>query len=145
MSSRRKQTSSKRGVQKGDNQVAFEQQDSIEENLLPPFEELKNLQTLDPNIIQWIKDRTEKEQDARLDFNDRRMGLVEKGQKMGYRMDMTTVICALIVILSGMLFSFFLILNDKDVLGTIFAGGTILFSVYAFLNFRRKKNSIKNN
>lgn len=123
--------------QKGTGQT-FEHQESIDDSLLPDASELARLQELDPDIVSWIKDRTAREQDARHSFNDRRMGLLEVGQKRTYRLDVITVVFAFLIIMAGIGFSAFLIYFGQSVVGTIFAGGTLIFAASAFLNYRKK-------
>jgi hypothetical protein len=119
----------------------FEHQESYDDSLLPDAEELTKLKVLDNDIMPWLKERTAKEQDSRLDFTNRRMALLEKSQARAYRVDQTSIILAFIIMMSGMGFSYLLLTKDKILEGSIFAGATIFFAVRAFLNFR--KNSEK--
>ena len=124
--------------------VSFEQQESIDDSLLPDAEELAKLQELDGDVINWVKERTAKEQDARLDFNNRKMTLVEKGQRMAFTVDIIAIGAAFIITMSGMAFSYFLIQANQIVTGSVFAGATILFAANSFLNFRKKnQNNVK--
>lgn len=128
-------------VNKGQgNQVQFEHQESFDDSLLPEAVELEKLKALDPDIMNWIKSRTEKEQDSRHDFNNRKMTLLEKESGRGYSLDVFSMVCALLIILSGMGFSTFLLLKSYSVTGSIFAGGTIVIAVTSFLNFRKVKS-----
>ncbi|MFY0598600.1 MAG: hypothetical protein JXR03_02940 [Cyclobacteriaceae bacterium] len=121
--------------------VSYEHQESIDDSLLPEANELASLKELDPDVMSWIKERTAKEQDARLDFNDRKMGLLEKGQKMSYRVDIIAILSAFIITMSGMIFSYILIQANQIITGSVFAGATILFAANSFLNFRKKNSS----
>ncbi len=124
--------------------VSFEQQESIDDSLLPDAEELAKLKELDGDVINWVKERTAKEQDARLDFNNRKMTLVEKGQRMAFTVDIIAIGAAFIITMSGMAFSYFLIQANQIVTGSVFAGATILFAANSFLNFRKKnQNNVK--
>jgi uncharacterized membrane protein len=116
---------------------SFETQESYDDNLLPDAAELARLKDLDPEIISWLKERTSKEQDARHDFTDRRMGLMEKGQRRAFTVDVITVVCAFILMAGGMCLSYVL-LKEKEILtGSLFGGATILFAARSFLNFRK--------
>ena len=124
--------------------VSFEQQESIDDSLLPDAEELAKLKELDGDVINWVKERTAKEQDARLDFNNRKMTLVEKGQRMAFTVDIIAIGAAFIITMSGMAFSYLLIQANQIVTGSVFAGATILFAANSFLNFRKKnQNNVK--
>ncbi len=116
----------------------YEHRESIDDSLLPDAVELRKLKAIDPEGVSWIKEQTAREQDARHSFMDRRMGLWEKGQRRTYALDMLTLLCALMVILCGMTFSCFLIYYQQSVIGTVFAGGTLIFAATAFLNYRKK-------
>jgi uncharacterized membrane protein len=123
--------------------ASFEQQESYDDSLLPDAEELIKLQNIDSNIMPWIKERTAKEQDARHDFTDRRMTLLEKAQSRAYKVDLVSIILAFIIMMSGMYFSYLLIGKDKILESSLFAGATIFFSVRSFLNFNRNKSNVK--
>lgn len=142
MSKRHRDT---RGVVQGKDgkPVAFQQKEIIDDNFLPESDELQKLQALDPNIIEWIKKRTELEQNGRLDFNDRKLKLYEDGARRNFQMDILIIISAVIVILASMGASVFFIINGQQITGTVFAGGTMILAVNAILNFRKKIASEK--
>lgn len=121
--------------------ASFEHHESFDDNLLPDSIELAKLKELDPNIIEWVKERTAKEQDSRIDFNDRKMSLLERNNARLFTLDVISIIAAFVIIISGMWFSYFLLIHKEVITSTIFAGGTILFAANAFLNFRRKKST----
>lgn len=118
--------------------ASFEQHESYDDSLLPEAAELARLQELDPNIMQWIKDRTEKEQDARLEFNSRKMNLIEGSTRKAYRIDLLTSTYAFLIVVLGMGFSYLLVKEGQILTGSIFAGATILYAASLFLNFRKK-------
>jgi len=140
MAKHTKQTRGKHLIGHQQQGVSFEQNESIDDGLLPEAEELARLKALDPTIIEWIKTRTEKEQDGRLDFNSRKMALLEGGTKKTFQIDVYTITCAFIVILTGMVFSAYLIEKGLEITGSVFAGLTLVFAANAFLNFRKNKN-----
>jgi len=124
---------------------SYEHHESYDDSLLPDAAELSKLKELDPTIIDWIKLRAEKEQDNRLEFNSKKISLIEKNTQRGFRIDVYTVTCALVVILSGMGLSCFLIHSGQVVVGSVFAGGTIILAANSFLNFRKVKENKKPN
>ena len=119
------------------NGVSFEHQESFDDNLLPDANELEKLQQLDPKIMEWIKETTSREQLARHDFNSRKIGLFESAQRKSFRMNTLQSTYAFLIIIASMFFSYFLIDKGHLISGSIFAGGTVLFAVYAFLNRSR--------
>lgn len=124
-----------------DKGVHYEQHESYDDSLLPDAVELEKLKALDPKVMEWIKDRTAKEQDGRLDFNKRKMALLEKGQICMIRIDAYSITCALIIVLAGMGLSAYLIHKGDRISGSLFGGGTLLIAISAFLNFRKNKNT----
>jgi uncharacterized membrane protein len=116
------------------NGVSFEHQESFDDNLLPDANELEKLQLLDPKIMEWIKDTTSREQIARHNFNSRKIGLFESAQRKSFLMNILQSTYAFLIIVASMFFSYFLIDKGHIISGSIFAGGTVLFAVYAFLN-----------
>ncbi len=121
----------------GSAMVTYEQNETFDDSLLPDAIELEKLKELDPDIINWIKERTAKEQDARHDFNDRKLKLFEKSSTRFFSIDILTLFFAFAIVMSGMVFSYFLIINDMKTQGTIFAGATIILAATAFLRFRK--------
>ena len=120
---------------------SFEHHESIDDSLLPDALELGKLKELDENILDWIKERTAKEQDNRLDYNHRKMALVENNHSRLFILDIVSILAAFLIIIAGMVFSYFLLINHQIITSTIFAGATIVFSATAFLNFRKKNNT----
>lgn len=80
---------------------------------------------------------TEREQTARIDFNSRKMGLLEGSTKKAYNIDRLTVMLAFIIIIAGMAFSYLLISVGQVITGSIFGGVTIILAANSFLNFRK--------
>lgn len=122
---------------------SFEGHVCVDDSLLPEAAELEKLKSLDPGIIDWVKERTAKEQDARHALNFRKMAEIEKSGKRAHHQDLLVIFCAVIVILSGMGFSYILINSGNSIVGSVFAGGTLLVTANSFLRFRRpaKQNS----
>lgn len=118
--------------------MAFEHKESYDDSLLPSALELAKLNEIDPNAISWIKERTAKEQDGRLSFNERRITLVEKTAKRHFLLDIGAMACAFVIVMTGMGFSYALIDKGQTVVGTIFAGGTLIVAASAFLNYRKR-------
>lgn len=118
--------------------TSFIHHESIDDSLLPDSQELSKLKELDPYVIDWVKERTAKEQDARLEFNSRKMSLLEESSKRTYKIDIFTISCAFLIIMAGMAYSYFLLEKGQTLVSTIFAGVTIVFAANSFLNFRKK-------
>ena len=93
-----------------------------DDNLLPAADELAKLKTIDPTIVEWVKGRTEKEQDARIEFNHRRMDLAHKELNMSAAITITAIVLCFVVICGIFLLSYKLILGGYNLSGTIFGG-----------------------
>lgn len=123
--------------------AAFEHNETVDDSLLPKAEELAKLKAIDPTIIEWIKQRTEKEQDSRLKFNEDQMDLLRKHTLWVHWLDLAAMLFALLVVFGGMAFSWLLISNDHTVGGSLFAGGTLLAAANVFFRIRKKRNGSK--
>lgn len=121
--------------------AVYEHSESYDDSLLPDAMELGRLKELDPNVIEWIKERTAKEQDGRLFFNKKKITLISRSTNFAFIVDIIAVLFAFLIMISGMCFSYFLIKEGQNTTGTIFAGATIFFGAIAFLNFRKKNAS----
>lgn len=84
-------------------------------------------------------ERTEKEQDARIKFNEDRMRLSEKDLKFAHKYNMTALIMAFLIVILFLSASFYLIISGKEIIGSIFAGGTIVGIISYFLNSKKKQ------
>lgn len=120
---------------------SIEQHESYDDSLLPDAGELARLQELDPDIMNWIKDRSAKEQDERILFNNRKISLIEGTARKAFAIDVLTILIAFLTIIAAMGFSAFLVYNNLKIEGTIFAGVVLLAIVNSFLNFRKVKDS----
>jgi uncharacterized protein YhaN len=136
-----KQTRAIRGVnipsQQGKN-ASFEHHESYDDSLLPDAIELSKLQQLDGTMIEWVKQRTATEQDARLDYNSRKMGVYEKLTSRTFKIDVLSILVAAIIMLAGMFLSAFLIHKNLTIAGSLFGGGTIITAAIAFLNYNKR-------
>ena len=118
--------------------LTLEQRTVVDDNLLPPAEELAKLNDISKEILPWIMNRTEKEQDARISFNENRMRLTEKDLNFAHRYNMVALIMSVVIVILFLAASFYLIISGKEVLGTLFAGGTIVGIISYFLNSKKK-------
>lgn len=119
--------------------LTFEQKAIVDDNLLPSADKLAKLNEVSKDIIPWIMARTEKEQDARIKFNEDRMNLSMKDLDFAHKYNMTALIMAFLIVLLLLAASFYLIISGKEIIGSIFAGGTILGIISYFLNSRKKQ------
>lgn len=83
--------------------------------------------------------RTEMEQDARIKFNQDRMKIAQGDFKHTHWYNFTALIMAFIIVLVFVGFSFYLVINGQETVGTIFAGGTAVLIVSYFLKAKNKE------
>ncbi|MDE7188942.1 MAG: hypothetical protein K2N96_02230, partial [Muribaculaceae bacterium] len=107
-------------ITKDDSGVSLEHHAAYDDNLLPSAEELSKLKSIEPDIIPWIMERTEKEQDARIEFNHRRMNLAHKEVNCSALLTFFGMLLAAVVIIGVFYFSYQLISNGYQVAGTVF-------------------------
>lgn len=108
----------------------------FDDNLLPDATEIQALAQIDPEILNWLKDRAEKEQDFRHEIFKKRTEILECDVKGNQRLNLRGMTYAFIIIMSGMLFSAFLIHLGHLITGSIFSGLTILYAAALF--YKRK-------
>ena len=114
---------------------ALQQQVTIDDSLLPPAEEFYKLHQIDPSIVEWIKKRTEKEQDARIQFNFDNLALVKTDQNIAKTsLWLAFTIAFITMVVSGV----FMCLN-KEIAGGAFGFISVVMYVQAFLRFGRNQ------
>jgi uncharacterized membrane protein len=135
-----KQTALVHGNKSG---AQVEQYESVDDGLLPDADELVKYKALDPTIIDWIKERAEKEQEMRHRFMDNKMAISNSALNKGFILDITILIISLAVLSGGMVFSYLLISQGKAIAASLFGGGALLFAVNSILNFRKAVSNSK--
>jgi uncharacterized membrane protein len=120
---------------------AIEQHITYDDNFLPDAGELQKYQSVNPDLVVWIMERTAIEQDARINTVNRKLDFNEKSSTKQFIINLLGIICALIVISMGMSFSYFLLVNNNQIMGSCFAGGTLLVAVNSFLKYGKQQSS----
>jgi len=126
-------------ARQGDNQII---QTSYEEddNMMPSPEILSNYQNLDPNFIEWFKERADLEQRARIKFNQDKIGIATSVNRKLFTIDMSLVISSSVVVILSLVLSYFLIQRGHERIGVGLTSGSILIFLVRLLNFRKAKN-----
>lgn len=112
----------------------------IDDNYLPSADELQKYQNISKDIIPWIMDRVEKEQNARLKFNDDNMNLAKKDLKFRQLYDIIALVLAFVLVIIALAATIWLLIKGYNIAGTFLAGGTIAVVVYALLDKRKTGN-----
>lgn len=129
-------------AQRVGNNAVVEQHTVIEESILPAADELKKLQEIDSSLVQWVMVRCEKEQNFRHNFSNDRLKLTKKDMNGTIWINILCLIFAFILILAGFGASIYLIMNDVNIAGTIFAGASIIGVAALFTRIPSKKNKL---
>ena len=125
--------------------VAVEQTSIYDDNLLPPAEELSKLKELDPDIINWVKRRTEIEQDARIKFNMDKIRLMEKDMNQVTVQNIICICLTFIFVMAVLLISTYYVYKGLNVEGTVLGSSSILLAVLIFLKWRKGGGKSDNN
>ncbi len=113
--------------------VQQEHTEVFDDNLLPDATEIAALAKLDPNILDWLKSRAEKEQDFRHDAFNKRTNLIDYNVKKEHTINILGLIFAFLIIIAGMAFSTYLIVLGQVITGTIFSGLTVVYAATLFI------------
>ncbi|SFU49232.1 hypothetical protein SAMN05216480_10555 [Pustulibacterium marinum] len=125
------------------NQQGHYVEEVFDDNLLPDAAEIRQLHELDPNIIEWLKSRAEKEQNFRHDVYIKRVNLVAKTEKGLRWINYLGLFFSFLLLAGGMYLSYFLIEHDHQVVGTIFTGVTLIAIASLFMSKVKSNNGEK--
>lgn len=120
------------------NTTLLKQHTIIDETaFLPPASELAEYKKVDEKAIEWIKERAEKEQEARIKFNESRVRLAEKELTGRNTTAYISIIAIIIIVILFIGFAFYLVNKGYDTKGTLFGSGTILLFIYYLFNIKK--------
>lgn len=120
--------------------VALEHNTVYDDNLLPAADELCKLNALDPDIVPWVKNRTEIEQNARIKFNLRRTALAFREINYSAFLTFAGLILCVGVIMGIFYLSYDLIMNGHETAGMLFGGGDVVGVLMAINKFKLRKD-----
>ena len=119
--------------------VSLEHRAAYDDNLLPTASELEKLRDIDPSIIPWIMKRTEKEQDARIGFNHKRMKLAHKEVNLSALLTFCGLLFGTLIIVAVFFLSYKLISDGYQLAGTIFGSIDLGALLLAFSKLRQSR------
>lgn len=120
--------------------VIYEQQTVIDDGLLPSADELKKLQEVDENIVGWLMRRSEREQEHRHEFTDKRVALAKKELNGNIAINVLCIVFAFLLVVLGMGVSVYFVVQGLSVVGTIFAGATLVGAAALFTRIPGRKS-----
>jgi uncharacterized membrane protein len=97
------------------------------------------LEAIKPGIIDWIMERTAKEQDVRLELTRKQVTIIEEKVRNDFHLDKTAMYLALGVIVLGVGFSGLLALLGYPLYGIGFAVVSVLSAAGVFFRKRISK------
>ncbi|MBQ9254995.1 MAG: hypothetical protein IJ180_09515 [Bacteroidales bacterium] len=109
---------------------------------LPPASDLAEYQKVDSGSVQWIKERAEQEQKARIKFNEDRIKLAKKELNGRNVTAYISIIAITFIAVLFIGFAFYLVSKGYDTKGTLFGSGAVLLIAYYLFNMKKtdKKN-----
>lgn len=135
--------SRKAQVSRSENHEGHIVEEIFDDNLLPDASEIKKLSELDPTIIQWLKERAEKEQNFRHKTYISRVELVSKTEKGLRWVNYLGLLCSFVLLGGGMYLSYILIIKNYEILGSIFSGVLLISIASIFLSKVKSNNNEK--
>lgn len=115
----------------------------FDDNLLPDATEIEKLYKIDPNIMQWLKERAEKEQEFRHTSFHTKLRLVRKTESGLRKINYFGLFFSFVLLLAGMYLSYTMIMSDHEVLGSVFSGTILLAIASIFMNKVQSNNTKK--
>lgn len=116
-------------------QTSFEEDD----NLLPKPEELQKYIELDPDFMNWIKDRCDIEQRARIKHRDDNVSIVKSTNNKLFTIDILSLVLSTTLMSLLIYLSYRLIMNGHEEIGTVLGSASVIVFAVRILNFRRPK------
>lgn len=135
--------SRKASLSKSENQQGHIFEETFDDSLLPDATEIQKLHQIDPDILNWLKDRAEKEQEFRHNAFSKRVRMVSKSEKGSRWINYLGLFFSFILLSGGMFLSYTLIVEGHEVLGSVFSG-VMLISIASIFMSKVKSNNNRN-
>jgi len=116
-----------------------EQTFTVDDSFLPSPNELREYKEINPDIVNLLIDASKNEQQHRHYIDRQKIKAINKDSNSRHTINILGMTFAFLIIAGGLALSAYLIYLDKDVIGTVFAGSTIVVAAATFLNHVKKK------
>lgn len=126
----------------GEHQGHFEE--TFDDSLLPDASEIAKLQSIDPEMIHWLKERAEKEQDFRHEVTREKIGMIKETERGERKVNYIGLAISAILLGAGMYISYLLITGGYQIIGSIFTGGMLLAIASFYLGKVKSSNKARN-
>ena len=111
--------------------------------MLPDATEIQKLSELDPNIMTWLKERAEKEQDFRHGAFNQRLEIVSKTERGSRWINYLGLFFSFLLLGGGMYLSYTLIIEKHEIIGSIFSGVMLVAIASIFMSKVKSNNKEK--
>ncbi len=118
-------------------------EETFDDNLLPDASEITKLYQIDPNIMDWLKDRAEREQEFRHKTFETKLEIASKTERGLQGINYLGLILSFVLLLAGMYLSYTLIVNKREVLGSVFSGVMLVAIASIYMSKVRSNNGEK--
>jgi len=112
--------------------LCLEQNVAIDDSLLPSALELEKLKEVDPSIIPWIMQRTEIEQNARIEHNKEIVELNRINLYKTHGFNKLSLVLGFLLFIVTLLLAAYFVYAGLPTQGTIFGSASILVAVVYF-------------
>ena len=110
-------------------------------SLLPVADELERFVAIERELLGWLKERAEKEQDARIEYNRKRIDEFCKEGKRFFLASMLAMFMAYSIIVGGGTASVILAHKGLVIEGSILGGVTLVAAAGVFLRKNKNKSN----
>ncbi|MDR0385169.1 MAG: hypothetical protein LBH60_03740 [Prevotellaceae bacterium] len=110
----------------------LEQNVAIDDSLLPSAVELEKLKEVDPGIIPWIMQRTEIEQNARIENNREILELNKMNLAKTHGFNKLSLILGFLLFIVTLLLAAYFVYAGLPTQGTIFGSASVLVAIVYF-------------
>ena len=121
-------------ITKKQGQLGHIYEEIVDDNLLPDADEISKLSKIDPEIMQWLKERAEKEQEFRQKAFMERLELVKKNERGSRWINYAGLLFSFLLLGGGMYSSYLLIMAGHTLVGTLFSGVVLITVASMFLS-----------
>jgi uncharacterized membrane protein len=111
------------------NSQSLEHTEVFDDNLLPDAFEIEKLHAIDPDILSWLKNRAEKEQDFRHGAYTNRLGKIENQNKREHNTARYALSIYFILVALCVGASYLLLRDGHNLQGSIFGGAAAILAL----------------
>ena len=127
-------------INKSSNIATMEQNIVVDDSLLPTAEELERLKQIDPDIMEWMKERCVIEQNAKIEFTKERISIAKKDVSWFHFNNLMSMIFVFLIAIAGLFLSYILISNNHTVVGSIFGATGLAIMLFSMRKSPNSKN-----